>query len=382
MGKFRALRISRAGILILLVSLAAVLDLSVTRTRSDSWSVLGLAVAVVAFLLYIVYPRFGGWGFIVVAACLGTIPVLNLGAVLYLTLAVVFDWAWRGWWKQSLAAVLIASISVIVGFEGKYNIIAGLFYAAQQLFAFGAGFLLRRYIDENVRLQLHAVMEKHRNEAAATQMKQQLATELHNYTAGTLSRITSLSAKLVEDAKNDPNASADTVLRLEVLHGESVRALRELRSTIGMLGQNTLASETPVNLVVSLETAKSVAEGFGFDLETDLDPDNVSELSEDTTRLLRECVREALTNLIKYGDPEKPCALTVEIDEAERLVDFTVVNSIGSPGHNPVLSGGNGLVLLSQRLKSAGGTLEAGRTGRRWVLHITVPLTRQEAAHE
>ena len=382
MGKFRTLRVSRAKILILLVSLATVLDLSVARTRSDPWSVLGLAVAVVAFSLFIVYPRFGGWVFIAAAACLGAIPALNLGTVLYLTLAVVFDWAWRGWWKQSLAAVLIASISVIVGFEGKYNIIAGIFYAAQQLFAFGAGFLLRRYIEENVRLQLHAVMEKHRNESAVTQMKQQLARELHNYTAGTLSRITSLSSKLVEDAKNDPNASADTALRLEVLHGESVRALRELRSTIGMLGQTTPPPETVANLVASLETAKSVAEGFGFNLETDFNPDNVSELSEDTTRLLRECVREALTNLIKYGDPEKPCDLTIEVDEATHLVDFTAVNSIGSPGNDSVLSGGNGLELLGQRLKFAGGTLEAGRTGERWVLHITVPFTVQEVEHE
>lgn len=366
--------ISRNKILLAVLFLGVVLDFSITRIRDNPWSVLGELIGFVVFLGYIFFPRVGGWVFIAAVVAMNVVPTVEFGLVVYLTIPVIFDWSWRGWWKQSLIATLVSSLAILIGFAGKYNTIASVFYALLLLFALGAGFVLRQYIEENLRLNIHSVMEQHRYELAQLQTKQELSAELHNYTAGTLSRLTTLSAKLLEDAKGSPETSEETRLRLELLHGESVRALSELRRTLSVLGQNPTLKATPTPLATTLDTARDVATGFGFNVEIDTDPENLRTLSTTVTSLLRECVREALTNLIKYGNPEKPCRVSIEVDNMERIVDFTMMNSISSFSANPVLSSGRGLKLLGEQLHISGGFLEAGRTGEHWVLHITIPL--------
>lgn len=378
-SKRRLPEISRNQILFVVLLLGVGLDFSIVRIRDNPWSVLGEAIGFVVFLGYIFFPRVGGWFFIAVIVAMNVLPTVEFGLVVYLTIAVVFDWTWRGWWKQGLVATCISSLSIFIGFAGKYNLIASVFYALLQLFAFGAGHMLRRYIEENLRLNVQSLTEQHRYELALMHTKQQFAAELHNYTAGTLSRITTLSAKLLEDVNDYPEISEETRLRLKLLHEESVRALRELRRTLGVLGQNTTVKAASTSLATSLDTVREVASAFGFNLEIDDAPEDLNTLSPAVTDLLRECLRESLTNLIKYGNPEQYCRLSIEIDDTHGVLDFTMMNSINSLPVDSVLSSGKGLKLLGEQLNVRGGVLEAGRIGEHWVLRITIPLELEVA---
>ncbi|MFD5873811.1 sensor histidine kinase [Streptomyces sp. NPDC060322] len=83
-------------------------------------------------------------------------------------------------------------------------------------------------------------------------------------------------------------------------------------------------------------------------------------------------VREAATNVLRHGDPQR-CAIRLEtVRDGVRLV---VENDGATPGKAVLPGGGSGLTGLRERLAAVGGSLEAGPTGD-GLFHLTaeVPL--------
>ncbi|MFE9822428.1 sensor histidine kinase [Streptomyces sp. NPDC005791] len=83
-------------------------------------------------------------------------------------------------------------------------------------------------------------------------------------------------------------------------------------------------------------------------------------------------VREAATNVLRHGDPQR-CAIRLEAaGDGVRLV---VENDGVAPGRTVVPGGGSGLHGLRERLAAVGGSLDAGPTGD-GLFHLaaTVPL--------
>lgn len=351
-----------------------ILDLSVDTLRSNWLNLFALTIVALTFTSFIFFEQVGGWLFIAVTVFMIVNPWVATGASAYLFVLVVFHWAWRGWWKQSLAAVLLNSTAVMIGFADKYNLTAGLFICGLSIFAFVTGCMLRSYFKENIRLNLQMELERYRQESLLRQIRQHISMELHDYTAGTLSRIVSLSTQLLESFNENRDISIHTIEKLELLHSESVQALRELRGTISMLGENASSRVTNVTLAEELDNVKAVAIGYGFNLQIDFCSEDFANLNEDCSDILKNCVREALTNLIKYGDATEECSFMLEVDDVDDVIILTAVNSVGTPITESVLSRGSGLDFLRRRVRKAGGKLEAGTTGNRWVLHIEVPL--------
>ncbi|MFE6183340.1 sensor histidine kinase [Streptomyces sp. NPDC056465] len=83
-------------------------------------------------------------------------------------------------------------------------------------------------------------------------------------------------------------------------------------------------------------------------------------------------VREAATNVLRHGDPQR-CAIRLETGRDE--VRLVVENDGVTPGRTVLPGGGSGLTGLRERLAAVGGSLEAGPTGD-GLFHLTaeVPL--------
>ncbi|MFE4450598.1 sensor histidine kinase [Streptomyces sp. NPDC056796] len=83
-------------------------------------------------------------------------------------------------------------------------------------------------------------------------------------------------------------------------------------------------------------------------------------------------VREAATNVLRHGDPQR-CAIRLETSPDG--VRLTVENDGAAPGDAVAASGGSGLHGLRERLAAVGGSLEAGPSGD-GLFHLTaaVPL--------
>ena len=88
---------------------------------------------------------------------------------------------------------------------------------------------------------------------------------------------------------------------------------------------------------------------------------------------LYRAAQEALTNAEKHA-PHAP--LTVALAFSPDAVEVRVENPVSPPHSTSPLAdsgGGNGLTGMHERLRLAGGRLDAGPTAEGWRVHATVP---------
>ncbi|MFJ8888678.1 sensor histidine kinase [Streptomyces sp. NPDC102402] len=83
-------------------------------------------------------------------------------------------------------------------------------------------------------------------------------------------------------------------------------------------------------------------------------------------------VREAATNVLRHGDPQR---CDIQLETGRDGVRLLVENDGVTPGRDVAPGGGSGLPGLRERLAAVGGSLEAGPTGDgRFHLAAAVPL--------
>ncbi len=83
-------------------------------------------------------------------------------------------------------------------------------------------------------------------------------------------------------------------------------------------------------------------------------------------------MQEALTNALKHA-PGCPVAVALTVEPS------SVALTIDSAGA-PLRGKGMGLLSMSERAESVGGTCEAGPGGRGWFVSATIPQRREATA--
>lgn len=194
---------------------------------------------------------------------------------------------------------------------------------------------------------------------AANEERLRLARDLHDLLGHSLSLITLKSELAGRMLPGRPEEAAQQVADIERV---SRQALVDVREAVTGYRRPRLAAE--------LAGAQVALTAAGVIAEIPAEPE-LAGLPEEAEAALAWTLREAVTNVVRHSGAER-CA--VELLHRHTLdgpvLELSVEdNGSGGSGKGP----GNGLTGLAERLQGAGGTMEAGRSGKGFRVVARVP---------
>jgi two-component system, NarL family, sensor histidine kinase DesK len=336
-----------AGIVSLLITTPAIVGLVSDEPTPGRVAAVGASVAVfIAVFMHAVRggavprsPAVVARGCVVLLAIAGT-----------LTVADRKDWGLLFYYAAALGAIRlprpwnVVAVPLTAGVAGVTTAIGGSNGSSTgalvlSLLGIGAAMVAMGEIMRANR-ELHDARAELARLAVADE-RERFARDLHDLLGHSLSVI-SLKAQLARRRlPDDPEAAEAEVADIETVSRD---ALREVRETVSGYRKPALDAE--------LQGARTALDAAG--IETTIDRPAV-ELPAEVEAVLAWTVREAATNVIRHsGARHSTIRLVPALDQAsvEIVDDGLGVN--GSEG------GGTGLTGLHERLRQAGGRLEAG----------------------
>ncbi|MFI7280963.1 sensor histidine kinase [Micromonospora chersina] len=275
------------------------------------------------------------------------------------------------------AAVAVAGTAVNLGLLGT-NPATWFLLASVLLFAGVFPWLLGRLRRQQRALAeagaRHVEAEERERRAAVERVRlrerARIAQDMHDSLGHDLSLIALRAAALELAADLSPaHRAAAGELRASV-----ATATERLHDVIGVLREERSGSLRPAG-----ETVAELVDGArdaGMAVELRSDP-AAADLPPLVAHAVHRVVREALTNAARYA----PGALvTVTVDRAGGEVAVSVVNGRAPNGPLPgPASHGSGLLALRERVRLAGGALDAGPRGGGFAVTAHLPLTATPA---
>ena len=222
-------------------------------------------------------------------------------------------------------------------------------------------------VAERQRAEAMAVVAELDRQAAVADERNVMARDLHDVIAGHLSAIAIQSEAALTIAKTDPDAVLGV---LESVRANSIGALDEMHTMIGLLRSSTGTSDTAgprrlEHLPMLLESTR--ATGTKVTLRRTADDPVPTAVDHTAYRV----AQEALTNAMKHA-PGRPVDVDIRAESDVLVLD--VVNALGS--HAPPTSPrGRGLSNMRERTELLGGTFEAGPCSGNWRVHMSLPLS-------
>ncbi len=290
----------------------------------------------VAVACAIVYYGFGYPG--VFAAAPALIAVYTAASVGRRRLAVV------------LVVALAAGIGVIVALSatdpepGGLSLLSGWLVAVFVLGEVTRG--RRAYLEEVEHRAAEA--ERTKEEAALRRAGEErlwIAQELHDALTHTISVINVQTSVALEMLDREPSRTRSSLLAIKESGHD---AMRELRSTLGVLRQPGSPSSGLAHLPRLIERAEAV----GLSVASTVTGEPV-ELRPEADRAAYRIAQEAFTNVLRHAGPAT-ITLTVS-HETSRVV--LMIADDGTPGD---VEPGMGLIGMRERAVAVGGSLEAG----------------------
>lgn len=200
--------------------------------------------------------------------------------------------------------------------------------------------------------------------------RQQLAREFHDLVAHTLS-VTMLHMTAVRLSLDDGEVS-EAMESLAEAERAGREAMREMRQTVGLLGNPALAgTETALPLASDLPELVAGYASAGLRVALDVQGD-LAAVSGDTGLAVYRIVQESLANAAKHA-PGSAAQVNVLVTGAE--LSLSVTNDIRSPA--PLPATGHGIPGMAQRVALLGGTFLAGPPAagsRQWRIQAALPL--------
>ncbi|TMR18338.1 sensor histidine kinase [Nonomuraea turkmeniaca] len=186
---------------------------------------------------------------------------------------------------------------------------------------------------------------------AVSEERLRFARDLNDLLGQSLTDVAARAAHAEQALRADPGAAAAEMFEVRDLARQS---LREVRTVV----QNYRA----IDLDEVLASVRAVLEAA--DVRCTVRADTAS-LTPETRTLLATVVREGATNVLKHSRAER-CTITIE-DGVLEMSNDGVSGPVGE--HAP-----NGLAGLAERVRAAGGTLQAEPTREgRYLLRAAVP---------
>ena len=227
----------------------------------------------------------------------------------------------------------------------------------------------RSYLDEVEQRAIEA--ERTREEEAmrrAGEERLRIARELHDVLAHNISMINVRAGVASHLLDKKPEEARDA---LDAIKTASKDALRELRSTLGMLRQ--VDDGVPLKPGPSLaqldELIPDSAAGVGVNMLVEGEP---RVLPVGVEQAAYRIVQESLTNVARHA---APASATVTITYGERDLQVEVSDDGRAVSSNGLSSGGHGITGMSERAAATGGEFDAGpRPNGGWRVWARLPL--------
>ncbi|WP_457032345.1 sensor histidine kinase [Kitasatospora sp. P5_F3] len=215
---------------------------------------------------------------------------------------------------------------------------------------------------------------RHREVAAARRAEQlELAHDLHDFVAHDVSGMVALAQAGGFLAAGHPE-QAEVFRRIEQ---SGQQALASLDRTVQLLRTEEAARRAPQPGLAELP---ALAERFtatgAAEVRLDLPERPVGREAGATVHRI---VVEALTNIRRHAPAARTVLVTLRHRRDSQL-ELTVADDGGAAEHQARRRGGHGLSALAARVEALGGTFEAGRAERGWLVTATFPLPTEGAS--
>ena len=319
------------------------------------------------------------WGLLVATGIVGVDVALGLS----LPIAIAYtDFLYSAMlygsrWTTRVLVGVTATITLTVLFV--FLAVAGWRAAALGAFSMLSFLLVPVWWGANVRQQSDIAASERANaeqlatiaaldrKAAVAAERSRMARDLHDVVAGHLSAI-AIQSEAALSMADDPK-TAQTVL--VAVRENSVRALEEMRAMIGLLRSESAEDEVtaPARLAELARLVESArAAGMTVTVDSTVDDELTLPTAVDLTAY--RIAQEALTNAVKHAPGSRA---TVRLRVADGTLTVEIGNELlDAPGRSD--SGGHGLLSMRERAHAVGGTLRAGPSGPRWLVHAELPL--------
>lgn len=307
-------------------------------------------------------------------------PAPQSGATVYPVVVALFAAGRYAGRPQGYLAVPVAmGLAIVHEWRDPAQTVAeGWPWALNAIWLFALGAWLRQHDRLHARI---AALTAERERAAATETRLEIARELHDVLAH------SVSVMVVQaEVADELFTSAPDRARAAVAAVQDVgrHALADTRRLVGELrgadpggdpgGDPGSEDGRPMPDPPSLADLPALVDRFtaaGLPVTSDLDVGTA--VPEATGRAVYRVVQEALTNVLRHAGTA-PTHLAVRADGGAVVVD--VDNDAPGAPPDPVPGGGHGLRGMDERLSALSGSLQAGpRPDGGFAVQARIPLT-------
>ena len=363
--------------------IAALIDSSALLTamvvavqRHEDGLVPATGLAAVALLPWIaeMWTQASSWIGFVVVTC---------GAVLVLMTVYPVDYEWAPF-LLILAAGHVTAVGglwrgVVVTLAGEAVVVAVYLsdhLAGPELGIWAAGIAVgldMGFVMRSQQLRIDAQGREHRirERQAVLEERHRIGREVHDLVAHSLSvtmlHLTAARREVEEaDAQGDGARLDDAMSALRDAERVGRQAMSDIRSTVGLLGQDDPATgPTPGLADVPALVADFRQAGLpvAYDVLGDL-----AEVPSTTALGLYRIVQESLANVAKHAPG---AAVRVRLDVGRDPGELTVVSDLPRGARRD--PGGSGLSGMAERAAQLGARFTAGPVDRTWVVRVELP---------
>jgi signal transduction histidine kinase len=211
-----------------------------------------------------------------------------------------------------------------------------------------------------------------------------IAREMHDVLAHRISMVALHSGALAYREDMEPKQVHETA---QLINDNARLALSELREVLGTLRTDQISDEsdapqpTLAQLPLLWEEANTAVAPVSI-VWHGLRPEDADVLQESTSRNAYRVIQEGLTNARKHA-PGIPVQVSLSrIDP--RFLRITLVNRLagGRAVEDAVPFEGFGLIGMTERVRSSGGTITAGPSGDLFVVDVALPWVEREIGRE
>lgn len=287
-------------------------------------------------------------------------------------LVMIGGWAvavvYRGHRPLTLAVSLLTSGYVAVRLV-THGIYLALFLAVLLFGTLLAVDAFARRADQTAEVAARLVRE---NEALREQVRRELAGELHDVAAFQLSRIV-LTAESVR-LGNGPSPREALVAMADALRTTQM----ELKLLATLLIDSNEHGPHPSEIVtLAAKSLVGTLESHGHRPVISLDS-GLGKTNPHAQHLIVRILRESATNILRYAPEACRCSFRVANQQHNMLIEIR--SPLSKNAVSPLvasMSSGFGIAGLEERVRTEGGSFEAGPVGNDWVVRAclaSVPL--------
>lgn len=303
------------------------------------------------------------WAFAVLAVVpvVALSVVVDLNAAMFLVTSALSRLVGRRSTRGRIATAAVVGIvapfvPLLAGWP--FNV-GGVYFAIGNLLAIVVGVLLER--TRSLAADLRTA-DARLTAARAQEERTRLARDVHDLVAHSLTVVVLQIGGARRILRSDGDAAEQALAQAEVVCRESLDGVRDVVGLLRTDGDEPLRSWSLDHLVDTYRTA-----GVAVDLDLRVDLDTLPMLARGT---LFRVTQEALANAARYRSPGSTIEVGVHVEAG--VVVGSVTNARSSTPSS-TSAGGYGLPGLREQVERAGGSIESGPDGDRWVVACRLP---------